>query len=202
MTTKPPSPRLLAEQIIGVDNLGKLDKAGIGIFSRAGLRERQNYFREIQAQNQALFGIVGDALVELPFRQRLRLVHRALAIPGVMPCHTHKNVVRRRFRRVVGAKRFPAHSQHPTSLVGGADAERPESGPIQVHHRDDASALRQEASVAAIPVEQTGASSFWSRLRMIRLATPRKSSNLPADLLEFALRSVRELKRQHPDAGV
>ncbi|MGE4536349.1 MAG: hypothetical protein AB7D37_04655 [Desulfovibrio sp.] len=116
-------PRILAERLIGTESLMDLDKAGIGIFSRDGLRARQKLFHAIAAENRALLDIIAGTLESLPFCQRLRLVHRALAIPCVECRYAQENIVRRRLRRRVRAKRFVAHEKGPTIVTVGPDGK-------------------------------------------------------------------------------
>ncbi|EFL52988.1 hypothetical protein DesfrDRAFT_0036 [Solidesulfovibrio fructosivorans JJ]] len=193
--------RLLAEQILGIENLMKLDVAGIGVFSRDRQRAKQAFFRAVTAENQALHGIIADTLATLPFRQRLRLMHRALAIPSVECRCTHEDIVRRRLRRMVRAKRFVVHAKHPAAGIG-PDAEGSESGSVDEHHGVVASAWRATDSSPNLSQKPGQMARFWSRLRVFPFGVQHNLSNLPAELREFFLRGVRELKRQRADAGV
>lgn len=196
-----PRTRLLAEQVIGLENLMKLDVAGIGVFSRDRQRAKQLFFRAVTAENQALHGIIADTLATLPFRQRLRFMHRALAIPGIECRCTHENIVRRRLRRMVRAKRFVVHAKHPAAGMG-TDVENSESGSVDEHHRAVASPWRARFFPTNLSQKPGQMARFWSRLRVIPFGAPHNLTKLPAELREFFLRGVREFKRQRADAGV
>lgn len=196
------TPRLLAEQLIGVDNLVQLDKAGIGIFSRAGLHAKQKYMLALEAENKKLRGMLAAALASLPFFKRFRLVHRALAVPTIMSGLAHENVVRRCRRRVVRAQRLVAQGKHPAPVMAGADAEGAETGSVQKQHSGLASYPGTPFGAAKARAPQAATFDFWERIRFIPACTPTSLSELPADLREFILRGVREFKRQSADANV
>jgi len=195
-------PRLLAEQLIGVDNLFQLDKADLGVFSRAGLRAKQKNMLALEAENKNLRGILAATLASFPFHQRFRFVHRALAVPTIMPGRAHENVLRRCRRGVVRAQRLVAQGKHPAPVMAGADAEGAETGSVQKQHGGLASYSGTPFSAAKASAEQAATFDFWERIRFVPACTPTSLSDLPAELREFILRGVREFKRQSADADI
>lgn len=195
-------PRLLAEQLIGTDNLFQLDKAGIGVFSRSGLHAKQVHTLGLEAENKKLCGLLAATLASLPFLQRFRLVHSLLAIPIIIPGRARKNVVRRRRRRVVRAQGLVSHGKRPSPVIVGADAEGAKAGLVQKQHGGLTSYPGAPLGAAETIAEQDATSNFWERIRFIPANTPTNLSDLPADLREFILRCVREFKREHSDTDV
>lgn len=196
------TPRFLAEQLIGVDNLFQLDKAGIGVFSRAGLRAKQKHMLALEGENKKLRGLLAATLASLPFLQRFRFVHRALAVPTIMPGRAHENVVRRCRRGVIRAQRLVAQGKHPAPVMAGADAEGAETGSVQKQHGGLASYPGTPFGAAKARTTPAAAVDFWERIRFIPVCTPASLADLPAELREFILRGVREFKRQSADADI
>lgn len=101
--------RILAENLVGKDNLMALDGAGLGIYPRALLRRKQELLLALFKQAQ------GRSIQLCPFAQVAGVVDYEPSIPFPMPGLAHKNVICRHFRRRVTSKSFAANKKSPVA---------------------------------------------------------------------------------------